>query len=310
MKAVRYHSYGGSDVLAYEEADRPVAGAGQVVVQVAGTSFNPVDIALRAGLLKEFIPVTFPQVPNGDVAGVIAEIGPGVTGWQVGDAVVASLPATEPGAAAEYVAAPAELLAAAPRTGDLADASALPVVGLTAWQMLFEYAGLKDGQSVLVNGAGGGVGGYAVQLAKQAGATVTATAGARSRERIQSYGADQIVDYTATPILEALAGQRFDVVLHLVSAGPEEGARLLDLVADGGAFISITGPVPEDVPRGIHAEWIFVRSDAAQLAELVTRVDAGELKIDVAERLPLADLATVHDRAAAGELAGKTVLVP
>lgn len=310
MKAVRYHSYGGSDVLGYEEADRPTAGVGQVVVQVAGTSFNQVDVALRAGLLKEFIPVTFPQVPNGDVSGVIADVGPGVTGWTVGDAVVASLPATGPGAAAEYAAVPAELLAAAPRTGELADASALPVVGLTAWQTLFEHAGLTDEQRILINGAGGGVGGYAVQLAKQAGAIVTATASARSRDRISAYGADQMVDYTVTPVLEVLAGQRFDVVLHLASTSPEETARLLDLVADGGTFISITGLVPADAGRGVRAEWIFVRSDAAQLAELVARVDAGELTIDVAERLPLADLATVHDRAVAGTLAGKTVLTP
>ena len=101
MKAVRYHSYGDSDVLVYEEADRPVAGPGQVVVQVAGTSFNPVDAAIRAGLLQQVFPVVLPHVPNFDVAGVIAEVGEGVSGWSVGDAVVAFLPMTAPGAAAE-----------------------------------------------------------------------------------------------------------------------------------------------------------------------------------------------------------------
>jgi NADPH:quinone reductase-like Zn-dependent oxidoreductase len=310
MKAVRYHSYGGSDVLVYEEAERPVAGEGQVVLKVVGTSFNPVDVALRAGVLKEFVPVSFPHVPNGDVAGVVTEVGAGVTGWQEGDAVVASLPATEPGAAAEYVAAPAELLAAAPKTGELADASALPVVGLTAWQTLFEHAELASGQTILVNGAGGGVGGYAVQLAVKAGATVTATASARSHDRIQSYGAHHIIDYTATPVLDALAGQRFDVVLNLVATDEDDTAKLVDLVADGGVFVSTTGPGPEDNGRGVRVLWIFVRSDAAQLAELVSRVDAGDLRIDVAQRRPLADLATVHDQAAAGELAGKTVLTP
>jgi NADPH:quinone reductase-like Zn-dependent oxidoreductase len=310
MKAVRYHSYGDSDVLVYEEADRPVAGPGQVVVQVAGTSFNPVDAAIRAGFLQQVFPVAFPHIPNFDVAGVIAEVGEGVSGWSVGDAVVAFLPMTAPGAAAEYVAAPAEVLAAAPRTVELADAAALPSAGLAAWQALFEHAEVKAGQSVLINGAGGAVGGYAVQFAAQAGAAVTATASARSLDRIRSYRADRIVDYTATPLLQAVAGQHFDVVLNLVPTSPEETAQLVGLVADGGAFVSTTTPGPEDAGRGVRTVRVFVRSDATQLAELVARIDAGVLQIEVAERRPLTDLAAVHDEAAAGRLSGKTVLTP
>jgi NADPH:quinone reductase-like Zn-dependent oxidoreductase len=310
VKAVRYHSYGDSDVLVDEEADRPVAGPGQVVVRVAGTSFNPVDVAIRAGLLQQVFPVAFPHVPNFDVAGVLTEVGEGVSGWSVGDAVVAFLPMTAPGAAAEYVAAPAEALAAAPRTVELADASALPSTGLTAWQSLFEHAGLKTGQSVLINGAGGAVGGYAAQLAKRAGAAVTATASARSLDRVRSYGADRIVDYTVTPVLEAVAGQRFDVVLNLVRTSPEETAQLVGLVADGGAFVSTTTPGPEDAGRGVRTVRVFARSDSVQLAELVARVDAGDLQIEVAERRPLAELAAVHDQAVAGRLSGKTVLTP
>ena len=310
VKAVRYHSYDDSDVLVYEEADRPVAGPGQVVVQVAGTSFNPVDAAIRAGLLQQVFPVVLPHVPNFDVAGVIAEVGEGVSGWSVGDAVVAFLPMTAPGAAAEYVAAPAEALAAAPRTGELADAAALPSAGLAAWQSLFDHAGLKAGQRVLINGAGGAVGGYAVQLAAQAGAIVTATASARSLDRIRSYRADRIVDHTATPVVRAVAGQRFDVVLNLVLTSPEEAAQLVGLVADGGAFVSTTTPGPEDAGRGVRTVRVFARSDASQLAKLVARVDAGVLQIEVAERRPLTDLAAVHDQAAAGRLAGKTILTP
>jgi NADPH:quinone reductase-like Zn-dependent oxidoreductase len=310
MKAVRYHSYGDSDVLVYEEADRPVAGPGQVVVQVAGTSFNPVDAAIRAGFLEQVFPVAFPHIPNFDVAGVIAEVGEGVSGWSVGDAVVAFLPMTAPGAAAEYVAAPAEVLAAAPRTVELADAAALPSAGLAAWQALFEHAEVKAGESVLINGAGGAVGGYAVQFAAQAGATVTATASPRSLDRIRSYRADRIVDYTATPLLQAVAGQHFDVVLNLVPTSPEETAQLVGLVADGGAFVSTTTPGPEDAGRRVRTVRVFVRSDATQLAELVARIDAGVLQIEVAERRPLTDLAAVHDEAAAGRLSGKTVLTP
>ena len=309
MKAMRYHSYGDSDVLVYEEASRPTAGSGQVVVQVAGAAFNPVDVAIRAGFMQQVFPVDFPHIPSFDVAGVIAEIGDGVNGWSAGDAVVAFLPMTAPGAAAEYVAVPADLLAAAPRTVELADAAALPSAGLTAWQALFEHAGLKAGQSILINGAGGAVGGYAVQLAKRAGAIVTATASARSAGRVRSYGAERIVDYAATPLLQAVAGQRFDVVLNLVRTSPEETAVLADLAADGGAFVSTTGPAL-DPGRGVRAVQMFARSDAAQLGGLIARVDAGDLKIDVAQRRPLTDLAAVHDQAAAGQLPGKTILIP
>jgi NADPH:quinone reductase-like Zn-dependent oxidoreductase len=310
MKAVRYHSYGDSDVLVYEDADRPVARPGQVVVKVAGTAFNPLDVAIRAGFVQQVFPVAFPHIPNYDVAGVITEVGEGVSGWSAGDAVVAFLPMTEPGAAAEYVAAPAEALTAAPRTVELADAAALPSAGLTAWQSLFDHAGLKTEQSILVNGAGGAVGGYAVQLAAQAGATVTATASARSLDRIRSYGADQIIDYTATPLPQAVAGQQFDVVLNLVRTDPRETAQLAGLAADGGAFVSTTFPDLDDAGRGVRTVKVSARSDAAQLAGLVARADAGDLKIDVAGRRPLTDLATVHDEAVAGRLPGKTVLIP
>jgi len=161
----------------------------------------------------------------------------------------------------------------------------------------------------LINGAGGAVGGYAIQLAKSTGATVTATGSARSAERVRSYGADRIVDYTATPLLQAVAGQRFDVVLNLVRTSPEETAALADLAVDGGVFVITTGPAA-DPGRGVRAVQMFARSYAVQLGELVARVDAGDLRIDVAQRRPLTDLAVVHDQAAAGELPGKTILIP
>jgi NADPH:quinone reductase-like Zn-dependent oxidoreductase len=310
MKAVRYHAYGGSGVLSYEDADRPAAGAGQVVVQVAGAAFNPVDVSIRAGLLQQVFPVALPHIPSFDVAGVITEAGAGVRGWSAGDAVVAFLPMAGPGAAAQYAAAPAEALAAAPRAVELADAAALPSAGLTAWQSLFEHAGLQAGQAILINGAGGAVGGYAVQLARQAGATVTATASARSADRVRSYGADRVIDYTAAPLATTVAAQRFDVVLNLVRTSPEETAALAGLAAAGGILVSTTAPGPADPGRGVRTAQVFVRSDAAQLAGLVARVDAGQLEIDVAQRRPLADLPAVHDQAAAGQLPGKTILTP
>jgi NADPH:quinone reductase-like Zn-dependent oxidoreductase len=310
MKAVHYHSYGDSDVLVYEEAEAPAAGAGQVVLKVAGTAFNPLDVAIRAGFVQDVFPVAFPHTPNFDVAGVITEVGDGVTGWSAGDRVIAFLPPAAPGTAAEYAAVPADTLAAAPRTADLADAAALPSAALTAWQSLFAHADLRKGQTILVNGAGGAVGGYAVQLAAQAGAIVTATASPRSAGRLRSYGADRIIDYTATPLPQGAAGQRFDVVLNLVRTDPQETARLAELVTDGGALVSTTFPEFKDAGRGVRVVSVLLRGDAERLADLVARVDAGELTIDVAARRPLTELAAVHDEAVTGELAGKTILIP
>jgi NADPH:quinone reductase-like Zn-dependent oxidoreductase len=311
MKAVHYHRYGGSEVLEYSEVGRPAPGPGQVLVKVAGTSFNPVDAGIRGGYLAEVYTIDFPHIPGIDVAGTIDELGDGVTGWGVGDAVVALLPLDADGAAAEYVLAPAAALAPAPRSVTLADAAALPTAGLTAWQALFEVADLRAGQTILINGAGGAVGGYAVQLAKQAGAVVTATASARSADRLRDYGADRIVDYvdyTRTPV--AVAGQPFDVVLNLVSTSAAETDALVGVVADGGFHVGTMTSGTEDSGRGVHTQRVFVRSDAAQLTELVDRVDAGNLRIDVADRRPLSEAAAVHDAADAGRLPGKTILFP
>lgn len=311
MKAVRYHRYGGSDVLAYEDAPRPVPGPGQVLVEVAATSFNPVDAGIRGGYLAEVYTISFPHTPGVDVAGTIAELGEGVTGWNVGDAVVAFLPLDADGAAADYALAPADSLAAAPTSMDLADAAALPEAGLTAWQSLFEIAGLVGGQSVLVNGASGAVGGYAVQLAKHAGAVVTATAKQGDSDRLRGYGADRIVDYvdyTQSPL--AVEGAPFDVVLNLVPTTDEQTEALIGLVADGGFHVGTMVFGPKEPGRHVRTQRVFVRSDAAQLAGLVSRVDDGQLRVEVVHRRPLADAAAVHADSDAGRLHGKTILVP
>src|SRR3954454_12905736 len=162
MKAVRFHEYGDSDVLRYEDVEPPAPGAGEVRVRVAATSFNPVDDGIRGGYLQGPFPVVLPHTPGIEVSGTVDVLGDGVTNVAVGDHVVGFLPMVADGAAAEDVIAPAEILAPAPTSIPLPDAAALPMVGLTAWQALFDDAGLTAGQRVLINGAGGAVGGYAV----------------------------------------------------------------------------------------------------------------------------------------------------
>src|SRR5215217_6480540 len=213
---------------------------------------------------------------------------------------------TEDGASAEFVLAPAELLTGAPSGIPLVDAAALPSASLSAWQALFEQADLKAGQRVLVNGAGGGVGGYALQLAKQAGATVIATAGPRSKDTVGALGADRIVDYNAT---EAIS-EPVEVVLNLVNAPESDLAGLSDLVSDGGVLVSTTSPVRNDPGRDVRSVRLFVRSDAGQLATIVERVDSGELRVDVSERFPLSEIARVHELGEAGKFRGKVILTP
>ena len=185
MKAVRYHDYGDESVLRYEEVAQPTPGPGQVLLRVAGTAFNPVDVALRAGYLRGAVPLQLPHVPGFDVSGTVVQVGEDVTAFAVDDDVVGFLPMEQDGAAAEYVVAPAGVLTGAPVRVPLPEAAALPSAGLTAWQALHEHLRLQAGQRLLVNGAGGGVGGYAVQLARAARAHRKAVAGARSARRVR-----------------------------------------------------------------------------------------------------------------------------
>jgi NADPH:quinone reductase-like Zn-dependent oxidoreductase len=311
MKAVRFHEYGDPNVLRYEEVEQPVPGAGEVRLRVAGSAFNPVDDGIRGGYLQGPFPVTLPHTPGIDVSGTVDALGDGVTNVAVGDAVIGFLPMTAAGAAAEYVVAPAEILAPAPTSIPLPDAAALPMVGLTAWQALFDDAGLKAGQRVLINGAGGAVGGYAAQLAKQAGAHVIATASPRSHDRVRSMGVDEVIDHTTTDVTAAVA-EPVDVLLNLARITPEELVALAALVRSGGVVLNTvpTIPTPADDERGVRAVGVFVRSDAERLSRLVELVDRGELRVDVAERVPLAELPAVHARAATGALPGKVVVLP
>lgn len=256
------------------------------------------------------IPVTLPHTPGIDVSGRVDALGEGVAGLETGDQVVGFLPMAGVGAAAEYVVAPAGILTPAPRSIPLPDAAALPLVGLTAWQALFDHAKLAPGQRVLINGAGGAVGGYAVQLAKNAGAYVIATAGPRSSEHVETAGADEVVDHTATEVTAAVT-EPVDVVLNLAPIDPAQLAALLTLIRSGGVLVNTTVwmPAPSDEPRGVRGIDLFVNSDAEQLSRLVALVDSGELRVDVAQRVPLAELPAVHTRAATGELHGKVVIV-
>ncbi|WP_194819764.1 NADP-dependent oxidoreductase [Nocardia sp. XZ_19_385] len=307
MHAIRFTTYGDPTVLELAEIPEPTPGPGEALIRVAATTFNPVDATLRAGYLQRQFPLDLPHIPGIDVSGVVTAVGAGVDRSLVGTTVLAFLPMNAAGAAADYVAAPANLLALAPTSVALVDAAALPSAGLTAWQALVEHASVHSGARVLVNGAGGGVGGFVVGLAKHLGAYVLATAGPRSRDAVRAAGADEIIDYTRTPVTEAVP-EPVDVVINLVRNSATELVALRDRIADGGVLVSTTTPAEPDADRKVRAANVFARSDAQQLTHLAALVDGGALRLDISERYLLADLPRVHELGARGALRGKTVI--
>ncbi len=206
-------------------------------MRVAASAYNAADNGMRGGFLP--IPVVLPHVPGYDVSGTVEEVGTGVTDLRAGDAVIGFLPMERDGGAAEFVVAPAESLVTAPSSIPLADAAALPSVALTAWQAVFDEGRLTAGQRLLVVGAGGVVGKYAVALAKRAGVEVVATASPRSAGAVRAAGADVVVDHTTEDLLASVDGQ-VDVLLNLAPLEPERFAALVALVRDGGAVVSTT----------------------------------------------------------------------
>lgn len=308
MRAVRFHEVGGPEVLRVEDVERPTPGAGEVLVRVAASAYNAADNGMRGGFLP--IPVVLPHVPGYDVSGTVEQVGDGVTDPRVGDAVIGFLPMERDGGAAEFVVAPAESLVAAPSTIPLTDAAALPSVALTAWQAVFDEGRLIAGQRLLVVGAGGVVGKYAVRLAKRAGIEVVATASPRSADAVRAAGADIVVDHTAEDLLTAVDGQ-VDVLLNLAPLDPERFAALVGLVRDGGTVVSTTAFIatPGDDDRDVRAVTVFVQPNRQRLSELVRLVDAGELDVEVTRRIPLAELPALHAEGAAGRIAGKVVVL-
>ncbi|MFI6093602.1 NADP-dependent oxidoreductase [Streptomyces sp. NPDC051218] len=248
-----------------------------------------------------------PYTLGWDVAGIVAEIGAGAERFAVGDRVIGRLDGG--GAAAEYVRAPAAVLTAAPESIPLAHAAALPIAGLTAWQAVFEHGKVATGRRVLVNGAGGGVGGFVTQLAKYAGAEVIATAGPRSAEAVLRQGADHIIDYTARPVSATLDGP-VDTLINLVPLSPQDAAALVPLVRQGGRIVSIATPIEPPLDAGVSAMHMVARNDVADLGALVDLVDAGTVSVDISSSRPLSDLTDVHHLSQAGRTRGKILIIP
>lgn len=312
MFAITQDAFGGPEVLRPAETERPQPGPGEVLVRVRAVGVNPVDAATRAGYFS--LITEPPAVPGWDVAGVVEAVGADATRFAVGDAVFGLPRFPKPaGTYAEYVTVPQNQLARTPAALTDAEAGALPLAGLTAWQAVVELGRVDAGDRVLIHGAVGGVGHLAVQLAKAREAHVIVTARAENHAFAKELGADEVIDYTSEDFEEAVGSGTVDVAIDLV--GGAYGPRTLRTVRPGGRLVTTVGHNPgltvEDAAeRQVRLEMVFVRPSAANLASLAALADAGTLRVHVEHELPLAEAAKAHELLARGGGKGKIVLIP
>jgi len=291
MKAVRVHSFGPPEVISIEDVPEPEPGDGEVVVQVKAAGVGPWDAWIRSG--KSVLPQPLPLTLGSDLSGVIHSIGVGVEGLQTGDEVFGVTNERFTGAYAEYALAKAAMIAPKPKSLNHAHAASVPVVAVTAWQMVLELAQLAPGQSVLVHGGAGNVGAYAVQLAKRAGVMVIATVSAKDATYTRSLGADGVIDYRARRFEEQV--KDMDAVLDTV--GGETLDRSYGLLKRGGILVSAaTRPSNEKAEQhGVRALFFLVAVTTERLRKIAELIDAGKLKTEVGEVVWLNEARQAHE---------------
>jgi NADPH:quinone reductase-like Zn-dependent oxidoreductase len=331
MKAARFHAFGGPEVLVYRDAPKPEPGPGEVLVRVHAVGVNPPDWYLVGGykmLPPEWQPaVTFPVIPGTDISGVVEAVGTDAEGFVVGDEVYSMVrfPSGLAGgsqAYAQYVSVSASELAIKPRSVDHEHAAAAPMSLLTAWQFLVELGHDEPnplqpmrhepvalaGRTVLVNGAAGGVGHFAVQVAKSRGARVIAVASGKNEALLKELGADEFIDYGKTAVEDIVQG--IDLVIDALG-GPTTG-RFLRTLKPGGALFPVFplgfNGTDEAERLGVTVSTTQVRSNGKQLAELARLIDQGTIRVVLDSTYPLAEVRKAHERASQGHLQGKIVL--
>ena len=314
MKAVRIHAFGGPEVLQLEEVARPVPAADEILVQVYASGVNPVDWVIREGSngFRSFI--TLPTTLGCDAAGVVVEVGRDVTTFQKGDAVYGAPNFPGDGSYAEYCAAKASRFARKPQSLSFNEAAGVPLAGLTAWTALFEQGQLRPGQRVLIQGASGGVGSFAVQFAKAKGAYVIGLASAGNLDYVQKLGADEVIDYRS---------QRFEELVHdvdvVLEASPvrdnAERLRAVTVLKEGGILVSVNLDFPfnEAVLAALAQKNATGELSANQprqdwLAEMARLIDAGQVKVFISQVFPLEEVAAAHRESETWHVRGKLVL--
>jgi NADPH:quinone reductase-like Zn-dependent oxidoreductase len=301
MKAVRIRSFGGPDVLKYEDVPLPQPGAGEIRIRVIAAGVNPVDWKIRQGYGNFTLPMTM----GVDVSGVVDAVGEKEKTFEIGDNVYAKVTPGQ-GGYAEYTVTDASQAAAKPKSIGFVEAAAIPTAGLAAWQAIFDTAGLKTGQSILVHGAAGGVGSFAVQLAKWKGAFVIGTASGDHTRFVKELGADQVIDYKAHKFEDVV--HDLDVVMDTV--GGDTFDRSWSVLKPGGFLVTTVAMVPEGAAasHSVGASHIVTQPDGKELADIAELIDEGYIKPQVTLVLPLAQAKKAQELSESQHTKGKIVL--
>src|SRR5438105_2692977 len=306
MKAAVVYEYGGPEVFKYEDAPRPEPQDGEVLVRVIAAGVNPVDAYVRQGMLSKRGLDNRPIIIGYDIAGLVEKAGARVTKFKPGDAVYAYLSIMRGGGYSEFAIAKEEEMSLKPKNIDFEKAAAVPLAATTAWQALIDIAKLEKGQTLLIHGGSGGVGCFAVQIAKARGAKVIATASTDNQDLLKQLGVDQPIDYTTTKFEDVV--KDVDVVLNAVRG--DTLARSYGVVKKGGIIVSITGqPDPAELEKhGIRGSGLGAHPDAKVLEELAKLIDAGKITPIVSVVMPLVDVAKAQQQIASRHTRGKVVL--
>ncbi|MGE5146631.1 MAG: NADP-dependent oxidoreductase [Candidatus Eiseniibacteriota bacterium] len=306
MKAAAFSAYGGPEVLKIIDMETPKPGPGEVLVEVRAASVNPVDWKMRQGMLKDFFPVSFPRILGRDMAGVVAEIGAGVTGFKPGDRVYAMNDAKKQGTLSEYMTIVPALLRPMPKNVDFVGAAALPLAFMTAWISLVKVGELKRGERILIHAAAGGVGSLAVQIAKHIGATVIATCSARNIDYVKGLGADQVIDYRATDFSAAVR----DVDIVYETVGGKTYERSFKTLKPGGRLVWIRAEPPqgEALRPDVAVKLAIINPESDLLDVARELVEQGALKPQPESVLPLAEAAKALQLSQEGHARGKIVV--
>jgi NADPH:quinone reductase-like Zn-dependent oxidoreductase len=290
MMAWRVHEFGPPKVMRFERVERPIPGPSEVLVKVAAAGVGPWDGWIRAG--KSALPQPLPLTLGSDLSGDIVAVGPGVSDLRVGDQIYGVTNTEFTGAYAEYAAVSAAMVSSKPTSLTYTEAAAVPVIAVTAWQALFDQAQLKGGQTVLIHGAAGNVGAYAVQLASRAGLRTIATAGTDDIPRVRDLGANTVIDYRTQRFEEEVKDA--DAVIDLV--GGETQQRSFQVLRRGGKLISAVSHLDQHLAQshGVEAAFFLVNVTSHYLAKIAGLVDGGKLRTLVGAALPLANAREAH----------------
>jgi NADPH:quinone reductase-like Zn-dependent oxidoreductase len=311
MKAVFINQYGSAELLQYADVEKPQIKSDQMLVKVHASSVNPIDWKIRSGMIQLLTGYNFPLILGFDVAGVVEEVGNSVTGFQAGDSIYAFLDSLPGGAYAEYAAVSERAACLLPNTMSYEQAAAVPLAALTALQALRDSGEIQPGQQVLINGASGGVGSFAVQIAKALETEVTAVCSTKNVELVETLGADYVIDYTQKDFTQDT--KQYDIIFDAVAK--ESFSRCQNILKPNGIYVT-TLPALDTLVQGLltflvpgkTAKFMVANSSGKDLAFLKNLIEANKLRSVIAKTYPLSELAAAHEESEQGRVVGKLVI--